>query len=83
MNFLNLESLHDRRQRLLLKFGRKCLKLQQTKELFPLNMKAHDMKTRHTEKYTVLKAHTNRLMNSAVPAIQRILNYHANESLNK
>ena len=78
-----MESLHERRQKLLLKFGKKCLKLQQTKELFPLNMKDHEMKTRQTEKYTVLKANTNRLMNSTVPAIQRILNSHENENRNK
>ena len=70
-------------KKLLLRFGGKCLKLQQTKELFPLNMKDHDMKTRQTEKYTVLSANTNRLMNSTVPAIQRILNSHENENINK
>ena len=83
LKFLNMESLHERRQKLLLRFGRKCLKLQQTKELFPLNIKAHDMKTRQTEKYTVLKANTNRLMNSTVPAVQRILNSHENEKRKK
>ena len=31
---LNLQTLHDRREKLLLKFGRKCLTLPQTKELF-------------------------------------------------
>ena len=83
LKILNLETLHDRRQKLLIKFGRKCLTLPQTKELFPLNMKAHDMKTRHSEKYTVLKAHTNRLMNSTVPTIQRMLNAYENGSINK
>ena len=57
-----------------MKFGRKCLTLPQTKELIPQNNKAHEMETRNSEKYTVLKAHTSKLMNSAVPAIQRMLN---------
>ena len=79
LKILNLQTLHDRREKLLLKFGRKCLTLPQTKELFPENKKAHDMKTRNPEKYTVLKAHTSRLMNSAVPAIQRMLNADENK----
>ena len=49
------------------------------KELFPQNNKAHEMKTRHSEKYTVIKAQTSRLMNSAVPAIQRMLNADENK----
>ena len=36
-------------------------------------------KSENSEKYTVLKAHTRRLMNSAVPAIQRMLNADENK----
>ena len=71
---LNLETLYARREKLLLKFGKKCTTLPQTKHLFPLNSKEHNMNLRKTEKYQVIKAHTSRLKNSTVPYIQRLLN---------
>ena len=79
-NVCSVYCTHDRRKNLLLNFGKKCLNLPQTKELFPLNTKEHTMDTRYSEKYTVQKAHTSRLMNSTVPTIQRILNEQEQEN---
>ena len=48
--------------------------LEQTKELFPLNDRDLSMQTRNQEKYKILHANTERLKNSTVPYIQRMLN---------
>ena len=71
---LKIETLHERRENLLKVFGKKCLLLEQTKELFPLNDRDLIMQTRKKEKYKILHANTERLKNSTVPYIQRILN---------
>ena len=71
---LKLETLYARREKLLLNFGKKCTLLPQTRHLFPLNNKEHNMNLRRTEKYKVINAHTSRLKNSTVPYIQRLLN---------
>ena len=43
--------LHERREKICLKFAQKCLKNPKTKDWFPLNVKSHQMTTRKTEKY--------------------------------
>ena len=37
LKFLNLETLSDRRNKLCIKFAKKCLKIENMKKLFPLN----------------------------------------------
>ena len=71
---LKIETLYERRENLLKVFGKKCLLLEQTKELFPFNDRDLIMQTRKKEKYKILHANTERLKNSTVPYIQRILN---------
>ena len=78
-----METLHKRREKLLLKFALKCTQLKETKELFPLNITQNSMKTRHKEKYEVYHAHTERLKNSTVPYLQKILNEYENSKLSK
>ena len=75
-----METLFARREKLLVKFGKKCAVLPQTRYLFPFKNKNHAMKTRNGEKYEVIHAHTNRFMNSTVPYIQRLLNKEENET---
>ena len=79
---LELESLFTRREKLTLRYGLKCLKLPQTRNMFPLNENTHNMKTRHTEKYKQIKAHTERFQQSTVPYLQRILNVYETEKEN-
>ena len=74
LDILKLEPLHERREKLLLKFGKQCTTLEQTKDLFPLKQKNHAMHTRTSEKYEVAKANTKRYSDSTVPYIQRLLN---------
>ena len=50
----------------------------QTKEIFPINKNIPNMKTRNHEKFQILHANTERLKNSTVPYIQRILNQNEN-----
>ena len=63
---LDLESLDERRKNLCLNFALKCTKNKKVQNLFPKNLKTHEMATRNTEKYHVNHAHTERLRKSAV-----------------
>jgi hypothetical protein len=71
---LGLETLSDRRETLCLNFAVKCTKNDKLSHMFPLNQKNHDMETRHEEKYKVQFAHTNRLKNSPLTYMQKLLN---------
>ena len=64
----NLQTLETRRQDLCKRFAVKCAKNQRTSEMFPLDL------TRHSNKYKVTFAKNERLLNSAIPQMQRILN---------
>ena len=69
-----MDSLHLRREKLLYSFGKKCLILDQTKELFPKSHWSHYMKTRNQEEYLVTHNNAERFRNSTIPYIQRMLN---------
>ena len=70
---LNLETLNLRREQLYLKFAKKCIKHPKASKMFPLNSESkYNFRTK--EKYVVQKAKTDRLMNSAIPQLQRVLN---------
>ena len=75
---LNLENLTQRRDKLCLKFAKKCLKHEQTKEMFPLNDDP-EYDIRKKQKFYVQFAHTNRLRDSTIPQLQRVLNSEANK----
>ena len=64
----NLETLETRRKALCLKFAKKCSKSEHSQDLFPLNP------NHHHEKYFVTFAKTDRLKDSAIPYMQRLLN---------
>ena len=74
LSVLNMETLHDRREKLMLKFGLRCTQLKETKELFTLKNTTHIMETRHPEKYNVFNSKTERMKLSTVPYLQRMLN---------
>ena len=67
LSILKLEPLNERIEWLLLKYGKKCTQLEQTKELFSLKQKPHEMKTRNSEKYEVVTANTKIYYNSTIP----------------
>ena len=69
---LNLQTLSDRRQMLARRFAEKCTKSDRFKDLFPLNDNL--MGARNKEKFKVNFASTDRLKNSTIPAMQRLLN---------
>ena len=46
-------------------------------DLFPENDKTHRMKTRAVEKYRVQHANTERLKNSSIITMQKVINYEA------
>ena len=75
LDICNLETLKSRRNKLSLSFAIKCTKNENTQDIFPLRKTLVD--TRNSEKYIVKKSCTDRLANSAVPFMQRLLNKHA------
>ena len=69
---LKLYPLHLRREKICLRFAKKCVKHDKTKPLFPLNQNE-----RNKEKFQVQFARTSRLMKSSIPQLQRLLNQDA------
>ena len=74
LNIVQLETLFKRREKLLFSFGKKSTLIEQTKHIFKRKETLHSINTRTTEKYEVVHANTERLRNSTVPYIQRLLN---------
>ena len=70
----NMESLHERRETIALRFATKCLKSENFSKLFPLNNQKHEMTVRNPLKYKVKKANTERFKVSTIPYMQRVLN---------
>ena len=70
---LNLDTLENRRQKLTTNFARFGQSHPKLKHLFTRNNKPHIMKTRKNRTYTVI-ANTNRLKNSPIMNMQRIIN---------
>ena len=70
-----LDTLKARRNKLCLNFAKKCVKSDLTMDMFPLNKKI--VNTRNPEKYYVSLARTDRLGNSAIPFMARMLNANA------
>ena len=75
---LNLDNLSDRRDKLCLRFAKKCTKHEKVKDMFPLN-ETNTHNTRDMDKYQVDFTHRARLMNSAIPQLQRALNMDAKQ----
>ena len=68
LQLTNLNTLEDRRAMLCRRFALKCVKNPRTASMFPLDH------TRHKNKYKVTFAKNSRLLHSAIPQMQRILN---------
>ena len=79
MEKTGLKTLFERRSALCLKFAKSCLKNHEMKKIFPLNPVNYDILTRFREKFKVTQARTERLRNSAVPYMQRLLNQEASK----
>ena len=71
---LDMETLDKRRERLCLNFAKRCLRNEKASKMFPINHKNHSMKTRNKEIYRVQHANTERLKNSALIYMQKLLN---------
>ena len=73
LEVLNLDTLSYRRHILSLNFAKKCMKHEQTRDMFPLNTN-NMVDVRQREKYHVQYAKGSRLLNSSIPQLQRALN---------
>ena len=74
LKLVGLETLFQRREKWLYNFGKKCINIEQTKHLFIRKKTDNPMKKRTQETYEVIHANTERLRNSTVPYIQRLMN---------
>ena len=67
-----LPTLDDRRTTLCKKFANNCVRNKKTSHMFPINQSPPN--TRCPEKFFVQHARTDRLKDSAIPYMQRLLN---------
>ena len=74
LTHLNLDSLESRRKQMCLKFAKQGIKNNTLNDLFQVNDKLHNMKTREDNVYKVNFANTDRLKNSSVICMQNWLN---------
>ena len=71
---LRIDNLDKRRQKLCLKFAKKCLNNDKVRGLFPKEVKKHTMKVRKTKKYKKCFARTERYKKSTIPYMVDLLN---------
>ena len=74
LRLTKMESLHERREIIALRFAKNCLKNENYSKLFPINNQKHEMTIRNPLKYEIKKANTERLRVSTIPYMQRVLN---------
>ena len=76
LTILDLQTLKQRRDKLSLEFAQKNTRNKTMNDMFKDNTKHHTMTTRKYNKIEVLHCNTDRLMDSAIPQMQRMLNTH-------
>ena len=76
LNYLDLEDLNTRRERLCLNFALRTMKQERFKNMFKPEQTKHNMKTRNKNKVEVQFASKERLKRSAIPHMQRLINNH-------
>ena len=73
---LHLETLKERRKNLCVTFAKRATMNEKVKSMFPIRKEIRSDKRRHTERFQVLKANTERLRRSSIPFMQNLLNTH-------
>ena len=71
---LNITTLKERRNYLSVNFAKKCLKSENTKDIFPRNISKNKMSLRNREHYKVKHCRTVRMQKSAVINMTKQLN---------
>ena len=82
LKYLSLDTLQVRRHSLCLRFAKQCLKNEKMSGMFPTNP-GYNSKVRYSEKYQVKFAKNNRLKDSSIPYLQRLLNEDFRKSQSK
>ena len=77
---INLDSLQMRRQEMCLKFAKSGIKNGKLNDVFPINNKINNMKTREDDKFQVQFANTGRLKQSSIITMQNMLNSDAKKN---
>ena len=73
LEYLKLPTLEERRKQLCLNFAKKCIQNEKTRNMFPISKDKNYM-LRKKNRYIVKNAKTNRLQQSAIPYMQKLLN---------
>ena len=71
---VGLQSLEERRESMMFKFAKQCLKIEKLKGLFPRRVTSHDMFKRDSDIFDLVKPRTSRYQLSAIPVMQKMLN---------
>ena len=74
LQLLGLKTLKERRIELCLNFAKKTTRSEKMKHIFPPRKEYRNAKKRLTEMFVVKKANTQRLKNSSIPYMQKLLN---------
>ena len=74
LNSVNLLSLSERRLNICTQWAKKNINSDKMKQYFTKRSRVHTMKTRNIQQYNIQFAHTDRLKNSPVIYMQRLLN---------
>ena len=74
LNFLELDTLKQRRIHMSLSFARNCLKTKNMKHIFPPNIGHNVMNTRYHEHFHVLHTNTKRMQDSLIIYLKNQLN---------
>ena len=74
---LSMQSLHDRRERLTLRFARSLLKSPEHRHLLPRTLReVHGRATRHGNLLVPVRCRLERYRRSAIPYMVKLLNEH-------
>ena len=74
LNYLNMESLQERREKLCETFALNCVRNEKMKNIFPMHEKKHNMKLRNQETFKVNFANTERSKQASIITMQKQLN---------
>ena len=76
LEMCGLQDLHTRREHRSLQFALKCLKNDNTTNMFPHNPSTDPNELRHRDKFKVNKSHTDYYRKTTIPHLQGRLNAH-------
>ena len=74
LQFLRIDNLDKRREKLCLSFAKKCLKNEKVKDMFPCHKSKHQIKKGKVKQFEMKTSSTKRYNKSALPYMRKLLN---------